>query len=273
MTASEEHRSHNNPPEILPILPPEITEDQMREVFTAMDAAQTERLPYDPNQLELLAVNVSAFCDAAGQWKHLGQISRPEQSERLTDFVTGARQLFKKVDAARDAAKRPHTERAERVQAAFKPLLEKLTRVGEDMKAMQADWLRREQARIEAEKAEQRRQAEAAAAEARRLADQAAARGDISGEVDAEAALAEAEKARKAAEKPANVKASSATGGGRTMALRTQAYAEIFNFRAVFMHFEDSPEVTEVLQRLADRAVRAGQDVPGANRRERQVAA
>ena len=84
-------------------------------------------------------------------------------------------------------------------------------------------------------------------------------------------ALAEEQAA--AAARTEKARAGSATGGGRTMALRTQAYAGIENFRAVFMHFEHRQEVKDVLQRLADAAIRGGEDVPGANRLERQVAA
>jgi hypothetical protein len=57
------------------------------------------------------------------------------------------------------------------------------------------------------------------------------------------------------------------------MALRTQAYAEVTNWRSVFLHFEGNPKVQEVLQSLADAAVRAGDAVPGVERRERRVAA
>ena len=85
--------------------------------------------------------------------------------------------------------------------------------------------------------------------------------------------MKEAAKEVKRAEKPTKVSVGSATGGGRSMAMRTQAYAEIMNIRAVFMHFSENPRVIEVLQSLADAEIRGGREVLGAVRREKQVAA
>lgn len=265
-------RGHNNPPELLPVLPPQISEDVARQNL-AEQPEPDEAPVFDPVVHEALRLNVVAFCDAAGAWLDLKTITNADQSERLTDFVAGARGLFKKVDTARADAKGIHDARAKRVQDAFKPLMDKLEKIGASMKAMQTDWLQREEARIAAEKRAQQEEADRKRREAEAAAAQAAARNDISGQVDAEAALKEADDAAKAAARETKAQAGSATGGGRTMALRTQAYAEVENWRAVFMHFEHRQEVKEVLQRLADAAIRGGEDVPGAKRAERRVAA
>jgi hypothetical protein len=265
-------RGHNNPPELLPVLPPPI-DDEVAKQNIADTLSIEEELPYDPVIHESLRLNVSAFCDAAGAWADLGKITTPAQSERLTDFVAGARGLYKKTDEARKKAKSIHDARAAAVQRAFAPLLEKLERVATTMKAMQTDWLQREEARIAAEKRAAEEEAEQKRRDAEAAAAQAAARNDISGQVDAEAALKEAEEQAAAAARTEKARAGSATGGGRTMALRTQAYAEVENWRAVFMHFEDRQEVKDVLQRLADAAIRGGETVPGAKRAERKVAA
>lgn len=265
-------RGHNNPPELLPVLPPPISDEVARQNLA--EQPETDEPPvFDPVIHEALRLNVAAFCDAAGAWLDLKIITTTEQSERLTDFVAGARGLFKKVDTARDAAKRPYDEKADKVQKAFKPLMDKLEKIAKSMKDMQADWLRREEARIAAEKRALQEEADRKRREAEAAAAQAAARNDISGQVDAEAALKEAEDQAAAASRTEKARAGSATGGGRTMALRTQAYAEVENWRAVFMHFENRQEVKDVLQRLADAAIRGGETVPGAKRQERKVAA
>jgi len=265
-------RGHNNPPELLPVLPPPIG-DEVAQQNVADTLAIEEELAYDPVVHESLRLNVAAFCDAAGAWKDLGRIENPAQSERLTDFVAGARGLYKKTDEARKKAKSIHDAKGAAVQKAFTPLLDKLERVASLMKDMQADWLRREEARIAQEKRAAQEEADRLRREAEAAAAQAAARNDISGQVDAEAALKAAEEQAAAAARTEKARAGSATGGGRAMALRTQAYAEIENWRAVFMHFEARQEVKDVLQRLADAAIRGGEDVPGAKRAERKVAA
>lgn len=255
-------RGHNNPPEgILPILPPTEADEKARAEALARAKgalAEDEAPAFDLKTFSDLEASTLLFCDAAGEWKRIEKITTTTQSERLTDFVTGARGLFKKVDTARKDAKAPWDAGGKKVQDAFTPLLAKLEAVAKQMKLMQGDWLVREDARIAEEK---RVAAEAAARQreaAERLAAQAAARDDISAAVDAEAALKEAEKAEKAAAKPTKARAGSATGGGRTMALRTQKVANISNFRACYAHFQNDPAVREVLQRLADAAARGG---------------
>lgn len=254
-------RSHNNPPEILPVLPPEAVDAEREQ--KALDAAreataEDENPAYDLAKWAALAANTEAFCDAAGEWKRLKRIGSAAQSERLTDFVDGARKLHKAVDEARKAEKAPWDAGAQKVQDAFSPLLAKLKTVGDSMKAMQADWLAREQARIEAERRARAEEAARARAEAEREAAQAAARGDISAQVDAEKAIKDAEKDQKAAARQAKARASSATGGGRAMALRKIRSARIVNLRACFVRFQTDPAVVEALQRAANAAVRAG---------------
>lgn len=274
-------RGHNQPPGgILPVLPPTPSEEALAAEYAKVRAARDEavneaakELPFDEATHFGFMKRVIDFCDAAGAWKDLGEITTAAQAERLTDFVTGARGLLNQVDGTRKAEKKIWDDMAATVQAAYAPLLAKLKAVLESMKKMQEGWLIRENARIAAEKAEAARIAREKLEEAQREAEAAAARNDISGAVDAEAALKAAQKEVKAAEKPVKASAGSASGGGRAMALRTVAYAEIHNWRQVFMHFENEPRVIETLQSLADAEIRAGRDVPGADRKEKEVAA
>ena len=272
MTDQIPDRGHNNPPELLPVLPITIEEEEARKSIEKQHV-DAEPLPYDPVVHETLRLNVEAFCDAAGAWLDLKTINSTAQSERLTDFVAGSRGLYKKVDTARDAAKRPYDEKGDKVQKAFKPLMDKVEKIGKAMKVIQADWLEREERRIEAEKRAAREAAEKAQAEADALAAQAAARNDISGQVDAEASQKEAEALAKAANRKETAKAGSATGGGRTMALRTQKYAEVTNWNMVLLHFKNDQRVRDLLQSLADAEARAGVTVPGTETKERKVAA
>lgn len=268
-SASAEHRGHNNPPEgILPVLPPPIAPEAIKDSILAARAAALETAgegipPFDAGRVALYAANVASFCDACGAWKDIKTITSAEQSERLTDFVAGAVELAKKIDASRVDEKKAHDDRGKAVQKAYIPLTDKLDRVIELMKDMQADWLKRENDRIAAEKAEAARIAREKADEAARELAAAEARNDVSGVIDAEAKAAEAKKEVSVAAKPVKASAGSASGGGRTMALRTVKTARIDDLRAVFLFFEKHPDVLETIQRLATAAVRASDYVEG----------
>ncbi|KEP68835.1 hypothetical protein DL1_08685 [Thioclava dalianensis] len=253
-------RGHNNPPEILPVLPPVKSAGELEdkvEAAKAEAAKQADPPPYDVTAHATLGNNVMAFCDACGAWKDLKEITTKEQSERLTDFVTGARGLYKKVEEQRKADKKIHDDRGKEVQKAYTSLTAKLEKVADDMKAMQAIWISKENERIAAEQAAARAEAEAKLEEARRAAAAAETRNDVSGEVDAADAIKEAEKAVKSASKAKTAKAGSATGAGRSMSLRKVYECEITNINHAFMAFRENPEVAELLTRLANAEVRS----------------
>jgi hypothetical protein len=58
----------------------------------------------------------------------------------------------------------------------------------------------------------------------------------------------------------------------RTSALRTVVTAKVEDYPAALSHFAHHPEIRELVQRLADRAVRAGASVPGCARIETEKA-
>lgn len=275
-------RGHNNPPDLLPVLPldpdaEKIAQD-FRDFLAKREKPMPNDLPYDAQTWFSFHKRVSDFCDAAGAWSDLGRIDSDVQSQRLTDFVTGARGLAKQVEDTRKAQKQPHSDRAAAVDKAFNPLKDKLELVTSKMKAMQADWLVRENARIAAEKAEAARIAAEKLADAQKAAAEAEARNDISGTIDAEAALKDAAKEAKAAEKQVSAKAGSATGAGKAMSLRDVVEVQVVSIGKAIMHFKDAPELLELIKSLAAREARAkGFDpktdtIPGIEISVRQVA-
>lgn len=276
-------RGHNNPPGgLLPILPLDPDAEKLaqdyKDFLAKREKPMPEKMPYDAEVWFGFHKRVSDFCDAAGAWADLKQIDSEIQSARLTDFVTGARGLTKQVEETRKAQKQPHIDAGTAVDSAFNKLKEKLERVTDTMKVMQADWLKRENARIAAEKAEAARVAKEKLDAAEKAAAEAAARNDFSGAVDAEAALKEAAKEVKAAEKPASAKAGSATGAGKAMSLRDVIEVEVESLGKSLMHYRDAPEILEVVRTLATREARAkGFDpkvhkIPGINVIVKQVA-
>ena len=229
--------------------------------------------PYDPAVLESAVKKATDLADTAGAWLDLGQIDTAEDSQMLTDFVTGARAVEKEIEAARVAAKKPHDEAAKAVQEAFKRPLAIVEKVLAKAKALQGDFLARERKRIEDEKRRQAEEAARLAAEAEAEARRAAAANDVIGEAEAEEKARIAAQAAKEAAKAATVKADSYTGGGRAMSLRTVKTAVIENPRACFNYFIEDPAMIDLLQRLATAAVRKGEVVPGTSVKETQVAA
>jgi hypothetical protein len=125
------------------------------------------------------------------------------------------------------------------------------------VKPLQASWLRREQARIDAEKAEKRRAAEALQVAAEEAAALAAANNSVTGEMEAERLQKEAAAMEQAANREVRANVQSASGGGRTMALRKITKARIKDINNAYRHYRDRPEVAEVLTRLADAEIRA----------------
>lgn len=177
--------------------------------------------PYDPEVVERLEARVRELADAGGAWLDLGGIETETQAGKLNDLIAQVRAAYKEADDARKAAKEPHLEAGRAVDAKFKGLTGPLERLGASLKGLMTNYLDVKRAEEERRKAVEREEARRAAEEADRLRREAEARNDVIAQAEAGEAAKAAEKAAKAAEKPAKVNVASATGGARTMALRT----------------------------------------------------
>lgn len=234
--------------------------------------------PFDPDVLERHRAAADEFLKATQVWLNLPKIETEEHAKQMTDQIDGLRGLFKKVDAARKDAKKPHDDAGTKVQSAYNPILAKLKKAADALKPKLADYAS-EQAKIEqARKVEEERKAREEAEAARKALEEAEAAGDIGASVDAEAALKEAEKAQKDATKKSSASVKSASGAGRTMSLRTVKKVEITNVRVLFMHYQSHPDVADVLHRLATADVRAKdydpeKPIPGIEVHEEKVMA
>lgn len=234
--------------------------------------------PYDPDLLAELKAKTDEFVGASNDWLKIEKIESEEHAGQITDQIDGLRGLYKKVDEARKAEKKPHDDAGKAVQAAFKPLMDKLETAANKLKPKLAAYAEAKAAKEAEERAKAEAEAKAAAEAAEKAAQEAEAAGDIGAQVDAETARKEAEKAAKDASKPASKGVKSGSGAGRTMSLRTHKEVEITNIRILFMHFQDHPDVAETLRRLAAAEVRSkdydpANPVPGINVTERKVMA
>jgi hypothetical protein len=221
----------------------------------------------DPDLLKQSKDKANQFAEAGSDWLKLGEITTKEQAEGLADFISGAAKVWKRIDEARVAAKKPHDDAAKVVQSAFKPLLDVIDATKSKVQPLQRAWLVKEQARLDEEQAERRRQAEEARIAAENAAAIAAANNNIAGEVQAQAALKEAAQDEKAASKEVRAQVQSASGAGRTQSLRKLYEAEIVDINNVYRHYRDRPEVAQALKRLADADIRSkdwdGVAIPG----------
>lgn len=233
--------------------------------------------PFDVDAHAAFVAKVDEFVAASNKWLKT-EVDTEDLAKQLNDQITGLRGLWKKVDEARANAKKPHDDASKAVQAAFTPILNKLTKAADALKPKLAAYAKKKRDREEAERraAQERARAEAEAAEqAARVAEK---EGDIGALADAEQAKKDAEKAEKEASRKPSSGVGSASGGGRTVSLRKMKEVEVTNINVLFMHFRDHPDVHDLLRRLATAEVRAkdydpADPIPGIKVIEREVMA
>jgi hypothetical protein len=220
--------------------------------------------PFKPESLEKAKATAATLLKRADEMTARGPIKDADHAQEVADVVAALREGFKVVDGIRKDEKKPHDDNAQAVQDAFTVFTAALTKAAEKQKAISAAWLIEEDARLKREQEERAAAARKAAADAFAAAQLAESRGDSLALAEAEKAKEDAAKEQKKAEKPAaRAKVDSATGAGRGMSLRETAYAKIESQNAVYMHFREHPEVAELLQRLANQAVRSKDWVEG----------
>lgn len=224
--------------------------------------------PYDPDALEAFQPKVQDFADAAGAWLDAGEIADEEQAGKLNDFIVGCRGLFRQIEDRRKADKQPHLDAGKAVDAAYKRLTDPLQRAADRVKPLLTAYAAKKAEAQERERQAAIEKARREAEEARKAAEAADSRHDVAGESEAAEALKAAEKAEREAERmKASGAISSATGGGRTAALRTYYRAEITGMKQAVLWALDNHagEVEDMLLRLANAAKRhdSAVEIPG----------
>lgn len=221
-----------------------------------------------PEVIEAARETVEQFEKDAADWRavlkaHGGEIVSEEEAERLNDFIAGLRKAHQKTDASRKKEKSFYDEKAKAVQSAFRPYLEAIKAIADEMKAPLNAYAQRKEAEARERQAAAAKAAQEAAQEAQRRAEAAQDRGDYVGAAEAEEAAKAAEKARRQAGKTAKVNIGSFTGGGRTAAVRTTRRAEVINWNVAFMQVSSDPGVREAIVSALNARIRA-KDFSGA---------
>ncbi|UFM64208.1 hypothetical protein LOS78_01675 [Paracoccus sp. MA] len=214
-------------------------------------------LPFDLAAYQPLEQRAREIADAGADWIKLPKIENEEQAQKANDFLAQVRKVEKEAEAERKVQKAPHDARAKAVDVAFKRLTDPLSKIVGPVKAKLLAFA---EAKAEAERLEKARRAEEArkaAEEAERLKAQAEERGDVFGQAEAEAAAKDAEKMARSAAKETKTQVKSATGGGRTMAVRTSYVATIENMNKAFGWFRDHERYGQAMRELMVRMAEA----------------
>jgi hypothetical protein len=203
----------------------------------------------NPPEGEAQADEIQSAIDAA-----LAELQKPLVAQldcdRLANHKDRLAKLYTAQEKERESKKRPHLEAGRAVDAAYKPILNKIEEAGNKLKKAITAFLLKE---------EQRRRAEAIALMQKQ-------------EEERRAALA-ANVPPPAAEPVPEVERPKAGTTGRAISLRTYKSAMIKDYAAALQHFADNPEVKALIQTLADREARADVAAPGCEIHTEQRAA
>ena len=209
------------------------------------DRANSTNAPDDQSfdglkdRIDDLARDAQALIDAG---------AAPDQSaaDRASDLANRLAELQKQADSARAAEKKPHDDAVALVQAKWKPLLG-VADIYRQIKAVViTPFLVAEDTKRRAAEAAQRKAAE------------------------------EAAKAGKPIPEPAAMQRSAPKAGAngrRSVALRSVKVVTITDRDALLAFFALNEQITELLQKLAEKAAAAGVTAPGVTVKEEQRAA
>jgi len=219
-----------------------------------------------------LAEQIKDYAAMAVGWlRKAGGIKDAVSKDKAANFRAKLIDLRKQADAEREAKKRPLLEAGRAVDAEFKPLIEEADAAANELREALTVFMRAE------EEAERKRRAEEHKKEQERVA---AERAKIEKEraeklaKDPVAALTDPEPELPAEPPPPEpVKVRAGGQRGRATGLRTVTRYVVTNHEEALNFFKDSDDVRDLIQKLSERACKAGVAVPGVEKTEDRVAA
>lgn len=231
-----------------------------------------ELAPVGHNSGDLsLAEQIRDYAATALGWLNKAGVKDKQSSDMAANYRAELLRLSKEADRERETEKRPHDEAAKAVQAKWKPLIDEATGAANTLRDELTKWMRAEEARLEAERrAKWEAEQKEAAAERKRIEDERAALMRD----DPISALTSPEPELPAAPQPPEpVKVNAGGQRGRAAGLRTVTKYVVTDHTKALAFFAESEDVRELVQKLADRASKAGVAVPGVEKQETKVAA
>lgn len=211
------------------------------EPWPDMDAAVHEQIapgrghnqgPSD--EAEILREQIEAAKASVGDYQTISDDATAARAQSLRSRLL---ELARTADKTREAAKKPHLDASKAVDAKWQPLVK--------MAKEAADMVARAMSAFETEKLRRER-------EEQRKAEEAARKAAASG------------KPVPIAPVPSAVPATPIKGAyGRAAAVKLVKVAAVVDQDKAYAFFRTSPEMIALIQKLSQRAVDAGQDVPG----------
>jgi len=211
-----------------------VSEDAYRKVAEGNEAWPDEHLlvpmgdnlPPADDSWEGLRDAVIPLAEDAERRLKGGPVEDQDEADRYGNLADRLQELAKLIKAAKDAERKPHDEALVTIQKRWAPL-ELMSESYKNLKyKLLQPWASQEDARKRAE---------------------------------AEAAVAAGEPVS-----PESARRTRVGTRGRAMTLRKTKHAEITDYAMCLAHFAQSEDVKSLIQTLANRAVRAGFEVPGA---------
>jgi hypothetical protein len=230
----------------------------------------------DDNSFEALQERIDDLAREAERLMKAGAAKTQDQADQAADVANKLAELRGKAERQRVREKEPHLGEARAVDDKWRPIIGAADIYARLKDAVCKPWLAAQKAAKDRAEAEACRKAQEAAdaarraeEEARRKAAEAAQTGDAAAAAEAARKTREAqaatEKAAEVAQNVETVAATSITAGtrGRGVHLRGKTVVTIEDRAAVLTFFHDRQEITDLLQSMAEKAVRAGITVPG----------
>jgi hypothetical protein len=188
--------------------------------------------PEDEHTFEALQDKIENLAREANQRLHGPPIGDQDEADRIANLSDRLSELWKVADNLRKAERKPHDEALKAIQLKWVDVLLKAETYKNLKHKLTTPWLARLQ----------------------------------------EALKKEAEAAAAAGEPAAATRRPRAGTRGRAQTLKTFKYAEIEDYEKALSFFKESPDIKNLVQDLANRAVRAGITVPGTKVIEEQKA-
>lgn len=211
--------------------------------------ATDDRRNADPeNELEALKDQIESAKDRKGEF---AKIESDEQRDKAQALRARFNELSREADKKREAEKKPHLEAGKAVDAKWQPLVK-------DAKA-EADALAKAMSAYETEKLRKQREEQARIDKERREAEEAARRAEEMGRPQA-APAPQPEPEPAPATAPTPIKGNY----GRAATVKVEKVVTgITDQAALYAFLKGHPELINKMLELAQRATKAGHEVPG----------
>lgn len=218
-----------------------------------------------------LADQINDYAATALDWLNKTGISDKSSSDMAANFRAELLRLGKEADRQRDAEKRPHDEAAKAVQAKWRPVIDAAQSAADAIRAALTRWMTAEEKRQAADR-QAKWEAEKRAADAARKAVEEQ-RAKMMRD-DPIAAITSPEPEMPSLPPPPDpVKVNAGGQRGRATGLRTVTKYVVADHAKALAFFAESEDVRSLIQKLAERASKAGVDVPGVVKQTEKVAA